>query len=42
MEQEPEDWQIVVIATTFYDEVDCNSGRHLRVWLASGKIEYLD
>ncbi len=37
-----EDWQIVAIANGFYDEVDCNSGRHRRVWRESGRIEYLD
>lgn len=37
-----EDWQIIVIANSFYDEVDCNSGRHRRVWRETGEIEALD
>lgn len=37
-----EDWQVITIADSFYDEVDCNSGRHRRVRRESGNIEYLD
>jgi hypothetical protein len=35
------DWQIVTIMFKFVDEVDCNSGRHRRVF-SDGKIKYLD
>jgi hypothetical protein len=35
------DWQVVVISNTFVDEVDCNSGRHRRVF-NTGTIQYLD
>lgn len=26
------DWQVVAVAETFYDEVDCNSGRRRRIY----------
>ena len=35
------DWQIVFIAGSFVDEVDCNSGKHRRIY-KDGKIRYLD
>ncbi len=33
-----EDWQIVIIAGTWVEEVDCNSGRRRRVY-SDGRIE---
>lgn len=35
------DWQVVIIAHTFIEEVDCNSGKHRRIY-NSGAITYLD
>ena len=35
------DWQVVLIMGKFVDEVDCNSGRHRRIF-ADGNIKYLD
>ena len=32
-----EDWQVVIIANTFVEEVDCNSGRRRRVF-SDGQI----
>jgi len=35
------DWQVVLIANSFVDEVDCNSGKHRRVF-NTGTVKYLD
>ena len=35
------DWQIITIAESFVDEVDCNSGCKRRVF-KTGEIQYLD
>ncbi len=34
------DWQVVVTATAWIEEVDCNSGKRRRIY-SSGKIEAL-
>jgi len=35
------DWQVILIANSFVDEVDCNSGRRRRVF-NTGTAQYLD
>ena len=36
-----EDWQVINIGKTFFDEIDCNSGLRRRVWRKSGRKEML-
>lgn len=36
-----EDWQAVVLAMTYIEEVDCNSGRRRRIWRKDGSIKLM-